>query len=392
VGGGADRQRVRGLIVMRPLILPAVLFAIGCAPPAPPLGELAEQYPTEVMVGRHPLLRGTLSADHAYTLGRTDWRPHQNPVIRTYARRGMRVLLRASLADATPEGYKLGGRWDTEDWGTRQAPAPCRWQIADGELFLDWYEGRWSAVSGRITEAEYGRAVRDPECRLDSYRLTPQTLAHGRIRDMTQGDLHDGLERRSLTGEPTARRSGHGFELGPFNRLFDGSPHREHPDALPPDDRLRAHFDFRPDTTDRIELFVLHPGRFGRHLIFRTPDGERPNWTEIEGRSPDWDGPFYVAADGADRHFVVPGGRVFSLPADAQPGSALVKTWDREPVVALVHDADAGKSYAFTKTHYFHLTAKPEPKPHAIPAFPGATAEEALDTVAKCGRVIRGLK
>ncbi len=198
--------------------------------------------------------------------------------------------------------------------------------------------------------------------------------------------------------------------LHEFDYLFGSVfPGRE----LPPADRWRSHFDFVFDTEGRPELYIITPGRLTRYQSAVDRSGPQPMfvWSPAGGLAPPppvllpppgdsgphfvvpgWDGPFYVAADGADRHFVVPGGRVFTLPADAPPGSALVKTWDADPILALVHDSDAGKSYAFTRTHSFHITSKPDPKPHALTAFPGATAEEALDTVAKCGRVIRGIK
>ena len=44
---------------------------------------------------------------------------------------------------------------------------------------------------------------------------------------------------------------------------------------------------------------------------------------------------------------------------------------------------------AFTRTHYFRLTAKPQPKPHALKAFPGRTSAEMLETVVRYGRAIR---
>lgn len=48
--------------------------------------------------------------------------------------------------------------------------------------------------------------------------------------------------------------------------------------------------------------------------------------------------------------------------------------------------------YAFTRTHYFRLTARPDPKPHTLLAFPGRTSAEALETVVRSDRPIRGGK
>ena len=58
---------------------------------------------------------------------------------------------------------------------------------------------------------------------------------------------------------------------------------------------------------------------------------------------------------------------------------------------ALIHDADNAKWYAFTKDQYFEVADPIKPKPHTIEIRRSKIANEALETAAKCGRVIRGL-
>ena len=222
--------------------------------------------------------------------------------------------------------------------------------------------------------------------------LTAPILAAGRVDP--KGEGRDRVTARTAVLRE-AKASHWLVSLAPVDERFGPTNGLDAPPRRPEPELWRTHYDFHPvGPPDRFELYVSSPLGLTRHHSELRPEiGEGVRrWDMVSAHPPAWVGPFYLVADGDARHFVVPGGRVFSLPADAQPGTSLVKTWDKEPVLALVQDADAGRWYAFTKAQYFHLTAKPDPRPHGLTAFPGATAEEALDTVAKCGRVIRGLK
>ena len=57
----------------------------------------------------------------------------------------------------------------------------------------------------------------------------------------------------------------------------------------------------------------------------------------------------------------------------------------------LIHDSDHKTWYSFTKDQYFEVADPIKPKPHAIAIRRSWFAEPALETAAKCGRVIRGL-
>ena len=114
-------------------------------------------------------------------------------------------------------------------------------------------------------------------------------------------------------------------------------------------------------------------------------------WDVVGEWTFDWQGPFYVAAVGDDRYFVTDTGHVFAAPKAAKPWTPLKEIWKDKPVDALIHDSDNGKWYAFTKDQYFEVADPIKPKPHTIAIRREWTANKALETAAKCGRVIRGL-
>ena len=114
-------------------------------------------------------------------------------------------------------------------------------------------------------------------------------------------------------------------------------------------------------------------------------------WETINTWTFDWTGPFYVTATGDERFFVTDKGRVYTPPKGAKPGALLKEIWKGAPVDALIHDSDHKKWYAFTKDQYFEVADPIKPKPHSLTIRRSWFAEPALETAAKCGRVIRGL-
>ena len=348
----------------------------------------------ELFTGPYPLVRGALAGDWAYGYGRAEWHELFAKPVRPLLACGADVLLRTPLAGGDRELFDICGQWQETQWPSRGTAAPVRWQVVGGRLFHARYKSIFE-LDPRRNEARRRPPPQDPDVGVGSFRLSAESLAVCRIVDNRRTRREVDLQWGAVIRWRLQFRPGPIFSLHVVSRPFRSDPSDQpNPYLLPPADRWRVHYDFVIDQAGKAEVFVLTPGRLTRYLVHQVSDGLAPQLdpTEIGRYVPGWDGPFYVCADGGDRHFVVPGGRMFTLPVDAKPGSALVKTWDADPILALVHDADAGKSYAFTKSHYFNVTAKPDPRPHGLTAFPGATSEEALDTVAMCGRVIRGLK
>lgn len=114
-------------------------------------------------------------------------------------------------------------------------------------------------------------------------------------------------------------------------------------------------------------------------------------WETVGDWTYDWDGPFYVATHAADRFFVTEAGRIFAPPPKGKAAAPLVAVWKETPVDALIHDADKSKWYAFTKDQYFEIADPVKPLPHKLQIVRSTKTEDALETAAKCGRVIRGL-
>ena len=163
--------------------------------------------------------------------------------------------------------------------------------------------------------------------------------------------------------------------------------------------QLRIFFDFWAKSGKRYEVYVTEPHKNNR--LTRedsTPDKmgkggqyERLNWTTTNAWTFDWTGPFYVTATGDERFFVTDKGRVYTPPKDYKPGALLKELWKGAPVDVLIHDSDHKKWYAFTKDQYFEVADPIKPKPHTLTIRRSWFAEPALETAAKCGRVIRGL-
>ncbi len=163
--------------------------------------------------------------------------------------------------------------------------------------------------------------------------------------------------------------------------------------------KQQIYFDFWAKSGKRYEVYVTEPHK-GNRLTREdsTPDKmgqgglyEKLNWTTTSTWTFDWTGPFYVTATGDERFFVTDKGRVYTPPKDAKPGALLKELWKGAPVDVLIHDSDHKKWYAFTKDQYFEVADPIKPKPHTLTIRRSWFAEPALETAAKCGRVIRGL-
>jgi hypothetical protein len=158
----------------------------------------------------------------------------------------------------------------------------------------------------------------------------------------------------------------------------------------------RVLFDFWCRGGKQFEVYVSEPHKGNRltrgdfHPEWQHKlDYEK--WETVGEWTFDWTGPFYVTATGDDRYFVTDTGQVFAAPRGAKAGTPLKAIWKGKPVGALIHDADAKKWYAFTPDEYFEVADPIKPRPHAVPIRRESLANAALETAAKCGRVIRGL-
>ena len=165
-----------------------------------------------------------------------------------------------------------------------------------------------------------------------------------------------------------------------------------------------VYFDFLPIADGQFEWYVTAPGPKGtttrqttRWVSKRpTEKGEKPKWMETGLWTHNYFGEFYVHANGADRYFVTgQTNGILKAAGDAKPGAGLKEVWKGPPVAVLIHDADVGKSYAFTKDEYFEIADPIKPKPHSVsirfPVRRAWDAHKALDTAIRCERVVRGL-
>ena len=163
----------------------------------------------------------------------------------------------------------------------------------------------------------------------------------------------------------------------------------------------QVYFDFWCRCDKQFEVYVTEPHKGmrltrtdhhpERELLPQAKDNPEFLWETVNTWKFDWTGPFYVTATGDERFFVTDAGRVYAPPKDAKPGALLKELWKGKPVDVLIHDADHKKWYAFTKDEYFEVADPIKPKPHTLTIHRSWFAEPALETAAKCGRVIRGL-
>jgi hypothetical protein len=159
----------------------------------------------------------------------------------------------------------------------------------------------------------------------------------------------------------------------------------------------RVSFDFLPAANGQFEWYGSEPD--GGHNRVTRWDSQAPaktggqnKWTEVGIWKIDSGDSLFVTAAGEDRCFVTEAGRVFAAPQKAKAGTPLKEIWvGKPPVDVLLHDSDSAKWYAFTKDQYFEVADPIKPRPHTLTIGRAAKAEEAIETAAKCARVIRGL-
>ena len=149
--------------------------------------------------------------------------------------------------------------------------------------------------------------------------------------------------------------------------------------------------DNRLTRSDYLPELILKVDNVDRTRNLETDRSLALRWKTVGEWTFDWTGPFYVTATGDERFFVTDKGRVYTPPKDAKPGALLKELWKGAPVDVLIHDSDHKKWYAFTKDQYFEVADPIKPKPHALTIRRSWFAEPALETAAKCGRIIRGL-
>lgn len=315
----------------------------------------------------------------------------------------------------------------------------CAAGIADKE------PGKWVAEgSGRLGLLQAELPGRDSMTIHDVLRAT-SIRPDGLLRwQLVRGQFHfvtyGGWAGGGLT--PSYRRFGD-LNSVPLAAIQDASSHRKDADFYPrlyekfeksfrrgptlnpvgresmfkgPNADLGVFFDVWPRDDKQVEVFVNtildlkdidttgfsgKPRPAGKQLIgsrFLPERGEPPpgrapkgRWDTVGEWAYDWTGPFYVAVAGDDRYFVTDTGRVYLAPRGAKAGTPLKEVWKDKSVDALIHDADNGKWYGFTKDQYFEVAVPIKPKAHTLDVRRAKSAEEALATAAKCGRVIRGL-
>jgi hypothetical protein len=156
-------------------------------------------------------------------------------------------------------------------------------------------------------------------------------------------------------------------------------------------------FDFWCRGDKQYEVYVTEPHKGKRltredfHPERKIREDQSPQllWDQVGEWTFDWAGPFYVAATGDERYFVTDTGRVFLAPRAAKPGTPLKELWKGPSVDVLIHDGDAATWYAFTKEQFFEIADPIKSMPHTVPIRRAWTANEALETAAKCGRMIR---
>jgi hypothetical protein len=305
----------------------------------------------------------------------------------------------------------------------REAVVPCFARLPDGEevdlppsasawgIPLTWNAGRgclWSATG-------FSRGGRfDP--RKPLYRGVEDRLQRYSLDDLWKGKL----------------MSGPGVEEGkPDDIWFAGS--------VEPlvGARLAGHyihvkgyfvgFDYLPAGETSVDLFVLEngtvPPKDGGKFNEIDENLEEPLWTLTAYRfSATWDDTppkgwghfvedrletievgfhdhFQVLEQGGDYYFLTDGGRLYRAPKPDKKGKPrkMECVWqdDKRPIVGLVSDADAGRSFLFCKPEkkgekgvYFEASAKPEPVEYDPSKVHAATMEDPLPAILDYARIL----
>ena len=247
---------------------------------------------------------------------------------------------------------------------------------------------RWQLDRKRVHFVRYARPFHNgvvlPHYARESYLVSAPLDVVIKFTAPIRETLADGARLRELDRTATSEEAGPGVWRFPLIG------------RVTPEQLDRVNFDFLPASDGRYEWYASVPdgeqNRVTRWGWQPGPKkGEAGKWTEFGTWAvDDTSAPFAVAA-GDKRFFVTESGNVFAVPPGAKAGTPLKAVWDRKTVDALIHDADNGKWYAFTKDQYFEIADPIKPKAHTLDVRRGKTAEEASETAAQCGRVIRGL-
>ncbi|HVK14126.1 MAG TPA: hypothetical protein VM597_35620 [Gemmataceae bacterium] len=334
-----------------------------------------------------PLVRATVSDKCVYSSGL--WRSAAGE---SRSLDGGRLWIMKRSLQAPAETTLLDGMLSTY-----QTPdALHRWKLIDGRFYFvsygPWGAERASSVTGgtlrtvSLAAVESVNSGRQKGIDFDNRR----NYFLEELIEVAAGLNPIGVESRAMIrGEAYAKKVY-------FDIWSRGRKEYEVYVAAPrPDGLAEKGPDYLP-----LELIDRNPHKYNRlvRADFRaerqTETDVSPNllWETVGDWTYDWDGPFYVATCAADRFFGTEAGRIFAPPANGKAGTPLKEVWaGKPPVDALIHDSDSAKWYAFTKDQYFEVADPIKPKPHTLTIQRSAKAEDALDTAARCARVIRGL-
>lgn len=274
-----------------------------------------------------------------------------------------------------------------------------KWTFGGGELWLqkmDLSEGssvtslnhmfgiggarnallRWQLVDGKFHCVEY---LSGSDSRYGIVRMAPLALIEWMNAYRNDADFRDRYQKY-----------GKSREIGTYV-----GPGRSATHYLT---QQRVYFDFWCREGNEFEVYLNEPhegSRLTRHDVHPEPKiaGITPElpWNKAGEWKVDWEGPFYVTANGDDRFFFTDTGRVLMAPRNATAGTPLKEIWIGPKVDVLVHDSDAHTWYAFTKDQYFEVAEPIKPKPHKLAIRREWTSDKALQTAAPCGRLIRSL-
>ncbi len=248
---------------------------------------------------------------------------------------------------------------------------PHRWQIDKNRVHSLRYNEPWGGGS-RDEAFLRDKLIRSTPMELTNSLKTPISPKEGDLR-------RDAFERAGLWVDAPA--------LSRRVLQFAGWNHES------------LFFDLLPAENGRYEWYASEPE--GNRIRITRWDSqphvkkeEATKWAEVSVWTADVGAACFVTSSGLNRNFVSSTGRVFEAPRDSKAGTPLKelwKDWKTKPVNTLIHDVDNAKWYAFTKDQYFEVKNPIKPLVHALNIARADKATEALETAAKCGRVIRGL-
>jgi hypothetical protein len=281
---------------------------------------------------------------------------------------------------------------------------------------------RWAPLAG-------GKAVKGPACAVQGGPPRRWHLAHGclfvsyLLVSPLYGNFDDALLRYQvsgmLKGKLTAFRDDD--EEGYTGILADGPVVDVRGIARVRNVEAQVQFDYLPTGPETVRLLLLTDvpferapatsPEFGGRLIAAKDTDPRwtlttydfkanwnakaktwqaGKWSAREGVEVAFQEPFQVAAVGEDYYFVTASGKVYRSPRpDKGKDRKAEAVWDdaKRPVVALIQDADAGKSFVFCKAGkdgkgvYFELAAKPELAPYDAAGIKPAKVDDPLPAV-----------